>query len=86
MPPQPHLSSGQKSRKTIISYLDGRTDLWTYSQTDGQMDGLMDGETDRWKRQTSRPKASNALALLLFIGLDLPLGSRAAALIGDEVL
>ena len=29
---------------------------------------------------------SDTLALLLFIGLDLPLGSRAAALIGDKVL
>ena len=29
---------------------------------------------------------SGSLALLLFIGLDIPLGSRAAALIGDEVL
>ena len=28
---------------------------------------------------------SGSLALLLFIGLDLPLGRRAAALIGDEV-
>ena len=29
---------------------------------------------------------SDTLALLLFIGVDLPLGSRAAAPIGDEVL
>ena len=29
---------------------------------------------------------SGSLALLLFIGLDLPLGSRAAALIGEKVL
>ena len=29
---------------------------------------------------------SGSLALLLFVGLDLPLGSRAAAPIGDEVL
>ena len=29
---------------------------------------------------------SSSLALLLFIGLELPLGSRAAATIGDEVL
>ena len=29
---------------------------------------------------------SDTLALLLFIGVDVPLGSRAAAPIGDEVL
>ena len=29
---------------------------------------------------------SDTLALLLFIGVDLPLGSRAVAPIGDEVL
>ena len=46
-PPQPLLSSGQNARKTTIGYLDGRTDLWTYGQTDG----LMDRQTDRWKRQ-----------------------------------
>ena len=37
VPPQAHLSSGQKSRKTFIIYLNGGTDVRTYDQTDGQM-------------------------------------------------
>ena len=44
----------------------------------------MDGRTDPVAQR--HQVVSDTLALLLFIGVDLPLGSRAAAPIGDKVL
>ena len=44
----------------------------------------MDGRTDPVAQR--HQVVSDTLALLLFIGVDLPWGSRAAAPIGDKVL
>ena len=64
-------------------------------QGGGHHDGLrqiLQGGVNSVSTPTPQPVAqrhqmvSSSLALLLFIGLDLPLGSRAAAPIGDEVL
>ena len=55
-------------------------------------DELIASEKERFFDAIGKPVAqrhqvvSDTLALLLFIGVDLPLGSRAAAPIGDEVL
>ena len=46
-------------------------------------------DLDHFSVKNSRPShqlVSGSLTLLLFIGLDLPLGSRAAVTIGDKVL
>ena len=54
----------------------------------GPWGGLQNTSTlDSYKPVAQRHQVvSDTLALLLFIGVDLPLGSRAAAPIGDEVL
>ena len=65
----------------------GPTDGWTDGRKDGWTDGQTDGGTDGRKEPVAQrhQMVSNSLALLLFIGLDLPLGNEAAAPIGDKL-
>ena len=71
--------------------MDGQTDGWNVSPFYRTLSPIGAAALPS-PMKTKEPVAqrhqvvSDTLALLLFIGVDLPLGSRAAAPIGDEVL